>query len=98
MSHWQAQIDGEAVGVGSQLRISSPHHVVRMATADQISIETSGGAKLAAIVLDRTGTQMTLSMLNGRSAQLSITSDHSLEHEDSQTEFSRQDWRVDKLN
>ena len=98
MAHWQAQVDSEGVGVGSQLRISSPHQVVRMVTADQLSIETSNGMRLTAIVLDRTGSQMTVSLLNGRSAHLWITSDHSLEHEDSQTEFSRQDWRVDKLN
>jgi hypothetical protein len=99
MALWHGQLDSDSVGIGSQLTVSSPHQVVRMVTADQLSIETSGGnGRVAAIVLDRTGGQMTVSFLNGRSANLQITSDHSLEREDAQTEFSSQEWRVSNVH
>lgn len=99
MALWHAQLDSENVGVGSQLTVSSPHQVVRVVTADQLSIELRGrGTRVAAIVLDRTGKQMTLSLLDGRSANLQITSDHSLEKEEAQTEFSSQEWRVNNVN
>jgi hypothetical protein len=97
MALWQAQVDHESLGMDTLLVVSSPHQVVRMLTADQLSIETSDGIRLPAIVLDRTGNRMTLSLLDGRSVGLEITSDHSLEHEDGQIEFSRQEWRVDNL-
>ena len=97
MALWQAQVDSEAIGIGAQLTISSPHQVVRMLTADQLSIETRGGMRLPAMVLDRTGNRMNRSLFDGRSVRLEIVSDHSLDHEEGQTEFSRQEWRVDHL-
>jgi hypothetical protein len=95
MALWHAQVDSDAVEAGARLTVSSPHHVVRMVTADQLSIETRNGQRLAALVLDRTGGQMTLSMLDGRAADLEIATDDSVVPG---IRPSSQAWRIDRVH
>lgn len=91
---WHAETDGAALKRGARVLVRSEHRVVRVITADQLSIETSDGATLGALVLDRTAGQMRLSLLDGEPMRLSILSDASLEQRQPGAEFSQQIWVV----
>lgn len=88
---WPAEANDDALRVGSQIVISTPSRVVRLVTADQLSIHTTGGSEIAAIVLDKTGAQMRLSLFDGRSAHLTVVVGDGAER---QADLSRQEWRV----
>jgi hypothetical protein len=93
MSLWHADTDGAALNRGARVLVRSEHRVVRVITADQLSIETPDGARLGALVLDRTAGQMRLSLFDGESMSLSMLSDASLEQQPG-AEFSHQVWVV----
>lgn len=93
MALWHADIDAQAPAAGARLHVFSDHQVVRVLTADQLSIETPAGQRLAALVLDRTGDRLTLSLFDGASISLSIIADSSLSKQP-EKEFSGQLWIV----
>jgi hypothetical protein len=62
---------------------------IRLAVADQLSIHTAEGSQIAAIVLDKAGVQMRLSLFDGRYAHLTLT-----DHAEQRSDLSRQQWRV----
>ena len=88
---WPAEANEDALRVGSQIVISSPSRVVRLATADQLAIHTTEGAEIAAIVLDKSGVRMRLSLFDGRYAHLTLIAGDTAVR---QADLSRQEWRV----
>ena len=95
MSLWHADIDEISLEPGANLTVFSPHQAVRVVTSDQVSIRTSTGDRVAAHVLDRTGSDMTLVFPDGQVARLSIVTDHSIrDHWQPGEVFSQQGWIV----
>lgn len=95
MAQWHADIDGFSLTSGTKLRVLSDHHVVRVVTADTLSIETSSGPRISAIVLDRTERKIRLALNDGRSVTLDMLLDSSLDSPDEQSDvFSSQVWLV----
>ena len=91
---WHADMNASSLGLGAQIVVFSPHQVVRVLTADQLSIETPRGDRLSALVLDRTAEHMTLSLTDGNSVDLSMVSDESLIAPKVGATFSSQTWEV----
>ena len=94
MTQWHAAIDKPLLGTGAKLTVISDHHVVRVTTADTLSIEAPDGQRFSAQVLDRTAQNMRLALEDGTALRLEIVVDESL-HAPSgrQAEvFSRQVW------
>jgi hypothetical protein len=94
MSMWHADTNAPALNQGARVLVLSSHRVVRVLTADQLSIQTPSGDRVSAVVLDRTGAQMRLSFAEGDPISLSMISDESLERRQVGEEFSRQVWIV----
>lgn len=94
MSLWHADMNGPTLTPGANLKIFSPHRVVRVVTADQMSIEMPGGNRLSAQVLDRTGSDLTLALPDGKAVKLSMLSDDSVGEPEPGHEFSQQSWIV----
>lgn len=94
MTLWHADANGPRLAPGSEVLIHSPDRVVRVITADQLSIETTSGNRLTGTVLDRTGADLTLAMPESAPLHLSILSDNSLVASAEDAEFSRQLWLV----
>lgn len=93
MSQWAADVDGAIVSKGAKLTVLSHHHVVRVVTADTLAIETPTGQRFSAQVLDRTASEITLVMGEGRAVSLRMLLDESLHPPgDSPGVFSRQIW------
>jgi hypothetical protein len=91
---WPAEANENALRIGSRIVISTPSRAVRLATADQLSIHTTEGTEIAAIVLNKSGARMRLSLFDGRYAHLAlIVGDAAL----SQADLSRQKWRVVRI-
>jgi hypothetical protein len=59
-----------------------------------MSIEMPGGNRLNAQVLDRTGSDLTLALSDGRAVKLSMVSDDSVSEPQPGHEFSQQSWVV----
>ncbi len=96
MSLWHGDIDSENIRPGVQVTISSPHHVVRVITADQLSIEAASGKRIGGVVQDRTGPEMRLALDDGHTVSLTMLSDDSIARpNDASLPFSRQVWRAD---
>jgi hypothetical protein len=95
MTQWHADLDGPALVRGAMLTVLSDHHVVRVETADTLSIEIPSGTRVSAMVLDRTGGAIRLALHDGSSVSLEMQRDESLrppsEHA---VPFSRQLWVV----
>lgn len=95
MTLWHADIDGPALASGADMTVASEHHVVRVLTSDTLSIETPGGQRFSALVLDRTMDALSLVLDDGRRVALSMKLDESLEHPAGiPAVFSRQIWRM----
>lgn len=95
MAQWHAEIEGTSLTSGTKLRVLLDHHVVRVVTADTLSIETSSGPRISAIVLDRTEREIRLALNDGRSSTLEMLLDSSLDSLDEQSDvFSSQVWFV----
>lgn len=92
MTQWHAEIDRSVLAAGVRLTVMSEHHVVRVITADTLSIEIPGGQRLSAVVLDRTGGDIKLVQDNGQTFCLEMMLDESLHHGASPEIFSRQVW------
>ena len=95
MAQWHADIDGSSLSSGTKLRVLSDHQVVRVVTADTLSIETPSGPRISAMVLDRTEGTIRLALHDGRLATLDMLLDVSLHPPHEQPEvFSSQVWLV----
>lgn len=94
MSLWHADANQQSLATGASVLVVSGDKSVRVVTADQLWIETPNGQRLSTVVLDRTGENLTLSMPDGASVFMSMSSDHSLERAQEGLEFSRQVWVV----
>jgi len=94
MTQWHADIDRSVLGPGARLTVLSDHHVVRVITADTLSIETPAGPRFSAVVQDRTAGDLKLVLSDGRASSLRIVLDESLHspESDAPTVFSRQVW------
>ena len=93
MSLWHADLDGPALVSGAGVEVFNDHRVVRVVTSDQVSIQTPSGARLTAVVIDRTGDELTLSMPEASPVILSLIEDDSFAPKAGQA-FSRQVWVV----
>lgn len=95
MAQWHADIDGSTLAAGTRLRVLSDHQVVRVVTADTLSIETPSGPRISAMVLDRTEGKIQLALNDGRLANLDMLLDASLHPSHERPEiFSSQVWLV----
>jgi len=94
MTQWHADIDRSDLGPGARLTVLSDHHVVRVVTADILSIETPAGPRFSAVVQDRTAGDLRLVLSDGRASSLRIVLDESLHSRavDIPKVFSRQVW------
>ena len=93
MTQWHADIDNGAFEAGGRLVVASQHHVVRVVTADTLSIEVPSGQRMSAVVLDRTGRDIRLMLDDGRAVALEMVLDESLHPPGEGAEvFSRQVW------
>jgi hypothetical protein len=93
MSHWHAGADAPIAASGSRLTVLSDHHVVRVVTADSLSIEMPSGMRVGAVVVDRTGKSLSLVLEDGSPLALSMSVDESLlPPGEDKTTFSRQVW------
>lgn len=93
MSQWHASIDQPTLTSGVRLSVISDHHVVRVVTADTLSIRTPSGQRLAAMVLDRTASHLRLILDDGSAVSLDMLLDERLGAAgDDPDVFSRQTW------
>jgi hypothetical protein len=94
MSNWQADASSQSFASGAKILVISPHEMVRIVTADRLSIETPDRNRISALVIDRTRDHLTLSMPDGRPLCLSNYAIDDSADESSGTPFSRQLWIV----
>jgi hypothetical protein len=95
VTHWHAAIDRPAIGLGTKLTVLSDHQVVRVITADSLSIEMPSGLRLSAVVLDRTAGDIRLALSDGRAVSLEILLDDNLRPSSERAAaFSSQVWEV----
>jgi hypothetical protein len=93
MTQWHADVDAAKLSTGAKLTVVSQHHVVRVITADTLSIETPNGQRLSAVVLDRTESGIKLILKDGTPVSLGMLVDESLlPPGESPAVFSRQVW------
>jgi|EndMetStandDraft_7_1072992.scaffolds.fasta_scaffold02820_2 hypothetical protein len=93
MSHWHADANAPIATAGTRLTVLSDHQVVRLVTADSLSIELPSGMRVEALVSDRTGERLSIVLDDGRPLDLSMSIDESLLPPGQQrTTFSRQVW------
>ena len=91
---WHADTNQHSLASGVSVLVVSDDRAVRVVTADQLWIETPNGQRLSTVVLDRTGERLTLSLPDGATVHMSMSSDHSLDEPQAGLEFSRQVWVV----
>jgi hypothetical protein len=95
MTQWHADIDQPELAEGTRLTVLSDHQVVRVVTADTLSIAAPSGDRVSAVVLDRTEGNIRLVFGDGRSASLGILVDESLHRPgDIRDAFSWQVWKA----
>jgi hypothetical protein len=93
MSLWHAEIDQSNFVNGARVTLLSEHRVVRVVTADTLSIQTPAGHKLSGLVQDRTGSDIRLILADGQSISLGMEIDESIHPPiASERVFSRQVW------
>jgi hypothetical protein len=93
VSQWHADLDGATLARGARLTVLSDHRVVRVLTADTLSIETPDGQRFAALVVDRTAGDIRLVADDGPQVSLELLLDESLPSpEPTPGVFSRQVW------
>ncbi|RYE08091.1 MAG: hypothetical protein EOP22_14905 [Hyphomicrobiales bacterium] len=93
MTQWHADIDEATMAVGVKLTVLSQHHVVRLITADTLSIQDTSGQRLSALVVRRTAGDLSLLLEDGRAFSLEMHTDESLQPPGVNPDtFSRQVW------
>jgi hypothetical protein len=93
MSLWHAEIDKPNFVDGAKVTLLSGHRVVRVVTADTLSIETPTGHKFSGVVEDRTGSNIRLILVEGQPISLEMVIDESIHPPTaSNNVFSRQVW------
>ena len=93
MTQWHADIDTAALSPGARVTVLSQRHVVRVMTADTLSIETPIGHRFSAQVLDRTQGVISLVLDDGTPFALQMEVDESLVPPGTHPSvFSRQVW------
>ena len=93
MTHWHANIDAAALISGAALTVLSQHHVVRLAKADTLAIETTNGQSLSAVVFDHSDIGIQLDLGDGERVVLGMSVDESLlPPGENRLAFSRQVW------
>jgi hypothetical protein len=60
VTQWHADIDEATMAPGVKLTVLSEHHVVRVITADTLSIQDSSGQCLSAVVVRRSAGDLNL--------------------------------------
>lgn len=93
MTQWHADLGGPGLGAGTELTVQSHHHVVRVMTADTIMIQTPDGQRFSALVLDRTGPRIQLTLTDGRRSSLELLVDEAFRPQEAGAVFSSQTWR-----
>jgi hypothetical protein len=93
MSLWHAEIDQPKFVDGAKITLLSDHRVVRVVTADTLSIETPTGHKFSGVVEDRTGSDIRMILADGQPISLEMVIDESIHPPTaSKNVFSRQVW------
>lgn len=93
MTHWHADVDAATLTSGATLTVLSQHHVVRLATADTLAIDTTSGLCVSAVVLDYSDIGLRLDLGAGESVLLGMLVDESLlPPGENRSSFSRQVW------
>jgi hypothetical protein len=94
MSMWHCETNEASLHQGAQVLVASDHSVVRIQTADQMTIETSNRDRLMAVVIERAGDHLVLGLPDGTTFRMEIASDHALEFPQPSKPFSSQSWKV----
>ena len=95
MTHWHADINAATLTSGTTLTVLSQHHVVHLATADTLAIDTIDDQCLAAVVYNRSDIAMTLELADCAIVSLGMLVDESLlPPGENRNPFSRQVWLV----
>jgi hypothetical protein len=93
MSLWDAEIDQPNFVNGAKVTLLSNHRVVRVVTADTLSIKTPAGHNFSGVVDDRTGSDIRLILADGQPISLEMVIDESIHHLTARKNvFSRQVW------
>lgn len=92
MTQWHTELNDGDLTAGAALTVSSPHHVVRVVTGDTLMIEAPDGQRLSALVLDRTGSAISLVLPNGQHKALRLHLDEALHGPRAGSVFSHQVW------
>ena len=93
MSLWHAEIDQPNFVNGAKVTLLSDHRVVRVVTADTLSIQTPTGHKFSGLVEGRTGSDIRLILADGQPISLEMVIDESIHPPTtSKNVFSRQVW------
>jgi hypothetical protein len=93
MSLWHAEIDQPIFVNGAKVTLLSDHRVVRVMTADTLSIQTPAGHKFSCVVEDRTGSDIRVILADGQPISLEMVIDESIHPPTAgKNIFSRQVW------
>lgn len=91
--HWPADINAAAFTSDATLTVLSQHQVVRLARADTLTIDTTNGQCLSAVVLDHSDVGVRLDLGDGERVFLTMLVDESLlPPGENRLAFSRQVW------
>ena len=71
--HWPADINAAAFTSDATLTVLSQHQVVRLARADTLTIDTTNGQCLSAVVLDHSDVGVRLDLGDGERVFLTMT-------------------------
>jgi hypothetical protein len=94
MSQWHATADGSLFDAGTVVRVQSDHRVLRLVTADELSVEDQSGQRETAVIVNREMDALTLGLRDGSIVRLNLSSDLSLPAVASSASFSEQSWTV----
>lgn len=96
MPSWHAYADLPDLPPGTEILITGGHNMaVCMLTADQLTREMSGERRLSAVVIDRTGEQLTLALGDGEIVRLHVASAAGFAQFRLSERFSRESWVVE---
>lgn len=98
MSKWHGETTSAALHDGAEVVVASDHSVVRIQTADQMTIETASRLRLMAVVIERTGDKLFAGLPDGTTFRMQMASDDSLGETDLSKVFSHQSWTVTSAN
>lgn len=93
MMHWHADINAAAFTSGATLTVLSQHQVVRLARADTLTIDTTNGQSISAVVLNPSDVGVRLDLGDGERVFLAMLVDEGLlPPGENRLAFSRQVW------